>query len=62
MGGKKKWEETHQYILMTDTKHLLVYHKNAFMIGASERVTEKLKFTLKKMLENFQISGYICKS
>jgi len=47
MGGKKKWEETHQYILMTDTKHLLVYHKNAFMIGASERVTEKLKFTLK---------------
>ena len=40
----------HQYILMTDTKHLLVYHKNAFMVGASERVTEKLKFTLKKML------------
>ena len=35
---------------MTDTKHLLVYHKKAFMEGASERVNEKLKFALKNML------------
>lgn len=51
---------------MTDRKHLLVYHKNAFMVGVSERVTEKLKFTLKKTLVrktlHRKINGYICKS